>query len=358
MKKLNMNAIDLFCGAGGGSLGLIDAGINVIGGVDADPISCEVYEKNLKVKSWCKDLREVSYSQILDHFNVENNDINILMGCPPCQNFSSLRNTRPWPDGEPKDELLMTFLRHIRDGRPPIVIFENVPGILTADEGKYLKYFIKQIKKLGYGVAWKKINAADFGVPQIRERVITFGVMGARDEDIKFPEGTHKKMKNKSIKNCWKTTMDAIGDLPKLKSGESSSIPNHEARTHEPETIKRFKKIPKDGGGRKDLPKDLWLKCHLNLKGADSVYGRMWWNKPAPTMTTRCTTPSSGRFIHPEQNRGITVREAARIQSFPDKFIFPEVIGSASRLVGNAVPPRLISTITRKFFQINKSLVC
>ncbi|KXA92556.1 hypothetical protein AKJ64_02830, partial [candidate division MSBL1 archaeon SCGC-AAA259E17] len=149
----------------------------------------------------------------------------------------------------------------------------------------------------------------------------------------------------------------AIGDLPPLEAGESSSISNHEARKHQRKTIERFKHIPKDGGSRKDMPEELWLDCHKGVDGADSVYGRMWWDEPAPTLTTRCTSPSSGRFIHPEQHRGITIREAARIQTFPDDYVFPNNKKSASQLIGNAVPPKLISEIVKRFYLENEGVI-
>lgn len=344
-----MKAIDLFCGAGGGSLGLRDAGLDVIGGVDLNEEACQTYEENLNHSTFQADMSEIKFEDILDEFNASEEDIDMLMGCPPCQNFSNLRDTKPWDSDEDKDLLLKAFIQQIKEASPKLVIFENVKGILNTDGGIYMDKLVKSMDKMDYGFKWKLVDATKYGVPQNRERVIGFGVKGWEDEDIHFPKARNNKDR--------KTVRDAISNLPKLEAGESSdSIPNHKARSHQQKTIERFQYISEDGGSRKEMPKRLWLECHKNLDengGAESVYSRMWWDKPAPTMTTKCTSPSSGRFIHPSQNRGITVREAARIQTFPDDFVFPDETRHASRLVGNAVPPKLIEEIVSEFLEIN-----
>lgn len=354
-----IKAIDLFSGLGGGSLGLRKAGVKVLGGVDIDEAACEFYEKNLQTPSLCADLRNLNYEEVLSKLNVTKQKVDLVMGCPPCQNFSSLRDTRPWPEDAPKDELLLTFLSHIEEGKPPLIIFENVPGIIKSDGGKYLEYFTNQVRRMGYGLLWEKVNSANFGVPQNRERVIAFGVLGADESKIKFPEPTHTNSEKEELKGKkpWKTVKNAISDLPPLKSGESSHVPDHEARSHQSKTLERFRHIPKDGGSRKDMPRRLWLDCHEDVNGAESVYSRMWWDKPAPTLTTQCISPSSGRFIHPSQNRGITVREAARIQTFPDDYEFPDNKEDASRLIGNAVPPKLIEKMVKEFLKKNKDIL-
>ena len=355
----NIKALDFFSGLGGGSLGLKRAGVKVLGGVDIDETACKYYEKNLQTPTLCADLRDLNYEEVLSALEVKKQEVDLVMGCPPCQNFSSLRDTRPWPEDAPKDELLLTFLDHIEEGKPALIIFENVPGIVKSDGGKYLQYFTTQMREMGYCLKWKKVNSADFGVPQNRERIIAFGVFGVDEGKIKFPEPSHANPECENLKNKepWVTVENAIGDLPSLKSGESSSVHNHEARNHQSKTLERFKHIPKDGGNRKDMPKRLWLDCHKNLNGAETVYSRMWWDQPAPTLTTRCTSPSSGRFIHPAQDRGITVREAARIQTFPDEHRFPDNKEDASRLIGNAVPPRLIEMMVKEFINSNEGVL-
>lgn len=346
-------AVDLFCGCGGASLGLQEADFEVLAAADVDPVACKTYERNLGLSPLQEDLTEVSWSELLDHFGVEDDDVDLLAGCPPCQNFSSLRRTTPWPEGAPKDELLLTFLGFIEEAEPPMVLFENVPGILTTDDGEYMDYFLEKMEELDYGVAWDKINAADYGVPQLRTRVVAFGVRGHESNDLEMPEPTHAEAPENSSRPEWKKVKHALKGLPNLEAGEEAEEPpNHKARDHRKKTLDLIRKIPENGGSRTDLPKEMWLDCHKNLEetGAGNVYGRMRWGEPAPTMTTRCTNASSGRFLHPEENRSITVREAARIQTFPDNFEFPEKTQHAERVVGNAVPPLLIESLVDRVF--------
>jgi DNA (cytosine-5)-methyltransferase 1 len=342
---MSIKAVDLFSGAGGGSLGLERLGIDVIAGVDIDEKATQTYDRNIDSKALNRDLTQVSMQDILD--DVDSSDVDMIIGCPPCQNFSSLRDTKPWDEDESKDLLLRTYLRKIRELKPKYVIFENVRGILNTDGGVHIDKFLNEMANIGYEVEWDIVNTKNYGVPQDRERVIALGVY-EYDGELNFPEPTAEEIKN---------VRDAIGDLPKLKAGEKSEEYSwHQATSHHEKTLEKIRKIPRDGGDRTDLPKDLWLDCHKNMdgSGAENVYSRMWWDKPAPTITTRCTNPSSGRFIHPEQNRGITVREAARIQTFPDDFEFPSTKSDATRLVGNAVPPKLIEELVSDFFQINE----
>jgi DNA (cytosine-5)-methyltransferase 1 len=349
------NVIDLFCGCGGASLGLELAGYKVIGAIDIDPIACKIYLENLGLKPICGDLGKLESAEILKHYKLKKSDIDIIIGCPPCQSFSSLRRTRGLPKENGRSALLVAFLKHIREIRPKLVVFENVPGITTLDGGKYLDLYLKQMRKMGYTSICDILNAADYGVPQCRKRVIAFSVEGANgSEELSMPPPLRSDPKRADDSGAppWLTVRNVISDLPHLEPGESSpSIPNHKARKHSPQVLDIIRNVPKDGGSRKDLPRHLWLKCHRELEngGAESVYGRMWWDRPSPTITSRCTCPSSGRFIHPEQDRAITPREAARLQSFPDDFIFPDEIGLAERYIGNAVPPIFISNLVRWF---------
>lgn len=340
-----MKAGDLFSGAGGGSLGLERLGINVVFGADIDDKAVETYERNINSKAIKADLTDTSMDEILQEADEE--DIDMLIGCPPCQNFSSLRDTTPWNEDEPKDLLLRKYLERIEEQKPKYVIFENVRGILNTDDGVHIDTFIEIMEEdLNYTIVHEIVNTKDFGVPQDRERVIAFGVHNYEGE-LKFPESTHEDVRD---------VEDAIGDLPSLKAGEKSlEYEWHEATNHHESTLERIRAIPENGGDRTDLKPELELECHKNMEstGAENVYGRMSWGKPAPTITTRCTNPSSGRFIHPEDHRGITVREAARLQTFPDDFEFPDTKKDATRLIGNAVPPKLIEEIVREFFRIN-----
>lgn len=342
-----MNAIDLFCGCGGASLGLKMGGYDVVGAIDNDPTACETYFRNLGLRPICEDLRSFSGQQILEHYDLRKGDIDLVVGCPPCQGFSSLRRTRHPDETDPRKNLVTVFLKRIAEIQPRAVILENVSGIATKDGLRYyLGRFLHKMEKMGYRSSWEVINAADYGVAQFRKRV--FALCAKTGNKPVIPAKTHSDPKKCSSSEVWKTVRDKIGNMPKLSQGESCVfIPNHRARTHSPKVLEIIKHIPKNGGSRSDLPRDLWLPCHWKLLsdrggGAESIYGRMAWDKPGPTMTCRCTTPSSGRFIHPEQDRAITPREAARLQSFPDSFAFPEEFASAERLIGNAVPAELM----------------
>ena len=209
--------------------------------------------------------------------------------------------------------------------------------------------------EMGYESVCKILDLADYGVPQHRKRVIAFSVEDANGkEELLMPPPTHSdpKFVEGGDKLPWVTVRETIADLPSLEPGEQDPlIPNHKARKHTKKVLEIIKNVPKDGGSRKELPRRLWLSCHRKLSngGAENVYGRMWWNRPSPTITSRCTCPSSGRFIHPEQDRGITPREAARFQTFPDHIVFPTETASADRYIGNAVPVLSIQNLVRYF---------
>lgn len=354
---MDFQAIDLYSGAGGASIGLQRAdGIDVIAAVDIDEAACESYDENLPLTPHQADLRETGISDICDHFDITKDDIDIVVGCPPCQNFSTLRRTSPWPDGEPKDELLVAFVDRILEASPSVVVFENVPGILDTDDGQYVEWFKSIMRKAGYGVTLDVVNAADYGVPQRRKRTIGICVKGISHNEVLLPPTTHAENPEEHDRDVerWVTVRDEIADLPSLEAGESATdIDGHRARNHQSQTIELMQAIPTDGGSRSDLPEELELDCHKRLDGggAGNVYGRMAWDEPASTLTTRCTSPSSGRFVHPEQHRAITPREAARLMSFPDSFELPSKNSDAERLVGNAVPPRLMTAIVEGVLQ-------
>jgi len=346
-KLVAMNAIDLFCGCGGASVGLRMAGYKIVGAVDNDPVACETYSRNLGLSPICKDLRLLDGREILRHYNLKRGDIDLVVGCPPCQGFSSLRRTT-YPNGkDPRNSLVSIFLRRVTEINPRAVILENVSGIAKKQGQRHLGRFLRQMEKMGYRTSCAVVNAADYGVAQFRKRV--FAICAKGEIRPSFPPATHGDQKKgcDSLK-LRNTVRDKIADLPPLVAGEDcSTIPNHRARTHPARVMEVIRSIPKDGGSRRSLPERLWLPCHRRLddktrQGAGSVYGRMAWNKPSPTITCRCTTPSTGRFIHPEQDRAITPREAARLQSFADDFIFPDDFCKAERLIGNAVPPMLM----------------
>ena len=351
-----LNAVDLFCGLGGASIGLQSAGVNVIGAIDVDQEALDVYQNNpVEVEPFQADLKDVTFQQIADHYGFQKRDVDLVVGCPPCQNFSYLRDTDPWPEDEPKDELLKAFCSRVEEANPDYVLFENVPGIASRDDGQYLKWLKNTMDDLEYKRDIDNLNAADYGVPQYRRRTIGLFVKKNVGVSPELPSPTHIDPENQedSERKPWETVEDTISDLPPLEAGEEwDEDPAHRASNHQKSTIDRIKAVPKDGGSRTDIedPKHE-LDCHKNLENsftAKNVYGRMAWEKPAPTLTTRCTTPSCGRFTHPEQNRGISFREAARLMSIPD-FDLTMKNGTAERVIGNAVPPRLIQMVLNSF---------
>jgi DNA (cytosine-5)-methyltransferase 1 len=323
--------------------------------MDLNHWACETYEKNLGIKPIEGDIRNVSGEQILNESGLKRGELDVLVGCPPCQGFSSLRRTRKGDSPDKNDDLLEVFGERIIEIFPKMVIFENVKGIVHRRGKRKLRKLIKKLEKHGYFPIGKLLDAADFGVPQHRIRLI---LIFAREDSISeklipvLPTETHKNPDLAESENdkLWVTVKETISDLPPLVSGEKCSlIQLHEAANHGENALKIIKNVPKDGGSRKDLPEDLWLPCHKRLKnrgrGAESVYGRMNWSKPSPTITSRCFVPACGRFIHPEQDRGITPREAARFQTFEDSYIFSGAKEEIGLQIGNAMPPLLAIAI-------------
>lgn len=341
--------IDLFSGCGGASLGFNEAGFKVVAAVDIDHSACETYAMNVGVQPIEGDLRNITGEQILKRAGLKRGEVDVVVGCPPCQGFSSLRRTRKGDSPDHRDDLLMVFAQRIVEIFPRMVIFENVPGIMHGRGKTCLRKFIKMLEKHSYFPIGKLLDAADFGVPQHRKRLILiFTREGAMTDDLRpcLPWETHTApplAREKGLPT-WVTVQNTIADLPSLKSGEKDpTIPLHKAPDHKRNALRIIRSIPKNGGSRRSLPRHLWLPCHKNLRGrgAESVYGRMTWHKPSPTITSRCTVPACGRFIHPDQDRAITAREAARLQSFDDHCDFVGSMESIAWQIGNAMPPML-----------------
>jgi DNA (cytosine-5)-methyltransferase 1 len=345
--------VDLFSGCGGAAFGFAKAGFKIVAAVDKDLRSCETYAKNIGIQPIEGDLRNVTGDMILTWAGLNKGEVDVVVGCPPCQGFSSLRRTRKGDSPDENDDLLEVFAERIIEIFPRMVVFENVRGIMRGRGKKHLRKFIKKLEKYRYFPIGKLLNAADFGVPQHRKRLILIFAREAAITDYLLPvlpDETHlnPEQVDSEKSQLWVTVQGAISNMPPLANGEKDpSIPLHEATNHKENVLQIIKNIPKDGGSRKDLPKHLWLPCHKKLKtrGAETVYGRMSWSKPSPTITSRCVVPACGRFIHPDQDRAITPREAARLQSFEDTYTF---IGSKEAItlqIGNAMPPILATAI-------------
>ncbi|MBJ7311531.1 DNA cytosine methyltransferase [Rugamonas sp. CCM 8940] len=326
---MQIEAIDLFCGAGGLSYGLKKAGIKVKGGVDFDAHCKYPFEKNIKGQFILADITTVTAADLERMYTP--GALRLLAGCAPCQPFSTLAHGKDNSE-DAKWSLLDEFSRLIREIHPEFVSMENVPRVANHQP---FRDFITTLAELGYHVDWRRIRCADFGVPQERRR---FVLVASRLGEIKLPNSKQKEI----------DVRKAIGHLPKLKAGEADAEdPLHKARALNEINLKRIQ-ASTQGGTWMDWPEELRAKCHSTKSGASfkSVYARMSWDKPAPTITTQCFNFGTGRFGHPEQNRGITLREAAILQSFPDKYEFIEPgrdvpFSIVGRLIGNAVPPKL-----------------
>ena len=323
-------AIDLFCGAGGLTLGLKQAGFNVVGAIDIDEAACESYSLNHpEVNLWQTDIKDLTATEVLEKLKIKPGELDLLAGCPPCQGFSSIRTLNGGPAEDERNDLVFEFLRLVKELRPKSIMMENVPGLA---KDKRIDTFREELKELGYESDLDVINASDYGVPQRRRRMI---LLGALDGPIKI---TPPKENRRT------TVREAIRGLP--KPGSSGDFLHDYPENREEKTIKMISLIPKNGGSRSDLPDEYILECHKrNPGGFKDVYGRMKWDDVAPTITGGCSNPSKGRFLHPEQNRTITLREAALLQTFPKDYKFSSKGGKQkiALQIGNALPPLLIA---------------
>lgn len=337
MQKLK--AVDLFAGAGGATQGLLDAGFEVVGAVEIDQDASDTYHanhQNVMLKR-C-DVRAVSASGWRKELNLDLGELDLLKACPPCQGFSSLAEGRVLEDVQ-RNDLVLSVMRFVRAFRPRAVLLENVPGL---QRDRRFDELLQQMHVAGYATQQFIVKADDFGVPQQRRRLIVIALRGLRR---KADLPTQLALAEPSARRT-------VGDvLAELKKADLSADSLNVSRQLRQSTVARIKAVPV-GGGRQDLPAELQLECHRRLdgnrSGAASSYGRLRVDQPAPTMTTRCTTPACGRFTHPFEHRGITLREAATIQTFPISYRFMGGYGSIERQIGNAVPVHLAAHIGRQ----------
>ena len=326
--------IDLFCGIGGLTHGLQRKGFQVVAGIDNDP-KCEYgYIANNKARYILDDIANVSDEDIKQIFG--SNKIKVLVGCAPCQPYSGLNQRK---GSKEKMQPLEKFAELIKKVRPDIVSMENVRGLAKPGAYPVFSNFLKTLTECGYHFDYKVVNVSDYGVPQNRNRLVLLASLLGQIELI---EPTHK---DKKIK-----LRDTIGNLPAIEAGEQDkNDPLHFARQLTDINLQRIKATPHNGGSSTDWPENLRLECHKKASGKTyehTVYGRMRWDEPAPTMTTQCIGLGNGRFGHPEQNRAISLREAALIQTFPKDYKFVKdtsnfIIRDVARFIGNAVPVKL-----------------
>ena len=341
-KKYNL--IDLFSGAGGLSLGFEQVGFENIFSVDFMKDYCNTYRKNFPHhKLIQKDISKLSNEEILNL--TKNKKIDVVVGGPPCQGFSMAGKIGRNFIDDPRNHLFKEFARVVSLTKPKIFVMENVARLYTHNKGRTRKEITTEFEKLGYEVKCKILCSADFGVPQIRNRIIFIGNrLGLKNAfpDKRYDKDTQTTIHNKKIKK-WKTIKEAIDDLPKLSSGESSNIPNHEAMSHTEEMLNKMSFI-KDGGDRNQIP----IKFRPE-SGDIRKYIKYDSSKPSI-----CITGDMRKVFHYNQNRALSVRELARIQSFPDSFIFEGNKISQQQQVGNAVPPLMAKAIAEEIKEMLK----
>ena len=325
---MTIEAVDLFCGVGGLTAGLIKSGIKVKAGYDIEP-SCKFgYEYNNQATFVLKDVAEVTADEVNAWYSPH--AIRLLAGCAPCQPFSTYSQGRD-AKLDKKYPLLYHFARLIEEVRPELVTMENVP-----DVAKHQVYhdFVAKLEELGYTVSASKVDCVQYGIPQTRKRHV---LLASRIGEVSLIAPTH----DQPI-----TVREVISDLPPLEAGkQDKDDPLHVCASLSELNMRRIK-ASKPGGSWRDWSEDLVAQCHKKQSGKTygGVYGRMEWDKPAPTMTTQCYGFGNGRFGHPEQHRAISMREAALFQTFPSNYQFIDgrfSLTDVGKMIGNAVPVRL-----------------
>ena len=357
MKKV----IDLFCGAGGLSAGLRSVGFTIKAGVDIDSQALQTYQYNFRRAATLQaDIANVTPDDLRRAANLAREDHEFLLaGCPPCQGFSNIgkRNAN-----DEKNQLVFQYIRLIEELQPNFILMENVPG-MAKNVGRLIFHeLIERLTPL-YHIDTDTLNAADYGVPQMRNRLVLHGVrrpvydvlrrIVEKDEINFLPRPTHAQ--NPEGHLCpWISVGEAILDLPPLRAGEAfhGKISNHVARHLSETNLRRLAAIRANGGNRQGIAEQYQLDCHRRKRVSyTDTYGILNPDRPSPTMTSGCTLISKGRFGHPLQNRGLSVREAARLQSFDDDFVFLGSLASMSLQIGNAVPPRLAAASGKQIYK-------
>jgi len=342
MKK--RTAIDLFCGAGGLTQGLKQAGFNVVGAIESNQTYAESYKLNHpKTDLKISDITKISPLKYMRELGLKSGDLDLLAGCPPCQGYSTIGTRNRGKKDDPRNELVYEVLRFAITFRPKTIMMENVPTLASDDR---LKKLCKKLEKVGYKIDVKVLKMSHYGVPQSRRRMI---LLASRFDNIEV-------VKQELDEDKMKTVRDAIAFLPPVGKTDD---PLHNDSDKRSEKVKKLiSLIPKDGGSRTDLGEEYQLECHKRINGFKDVYGRMAWDKPSPTITGGCNNPSKGRFIHPVENRVITLREAALLQTFPINYKFSLKSGKTgvATMIGNALPPTFIEFHARNLLKHLKTV--
>lgn len=319
MKKYTY--MDLFAGAGGMSLGFDNAGFKNLLAVEFNKDFAETYKKNFPRHNLIvDDIKNVTEQQIYDI--IKNEKVDVIIGGPPCQGFSIAGNIgRNFIDDD-RNRLFKEFVRFVKIIKPKVFVLENVAAMERHNKGKTIKEIVSSFKEIGYDIKYKVLNAVNYGVPQERRRIFIVGTLG--ENNFEYPQEINKTV----------TVKDAIDDLPKLENGETSEIPNHTAMKHSAQMLEKMSYVS-DGGNRNDIPESLRPKS-----GDSRKYIR--YNSKKPSF---CVTGDMRKIFHYSQNRALTCRELARLQTFPDSFVFLGNTGKVQQQIGNAVPVLLANKI-------------
>ena len=340
-----IQVIDFFCGAGGTSLGFaalnsVIPAFKMLGGCDINKVSATTYSHNYGTPIVNEDITRLAYEEgalesFLEYIGYDKTKPTILIGCAPCQGFSSHRKKHWNEEDDIRNSLIMAFAEIVKRMRPDVIIMENFPEFLSK---KYWKYFSAAkacYEQCDYIIKNNIYNAASFGVAQERFRSIIIGMK----KEFLLPEGHLKPFE-------YRTVRDAISYLPPVLAGAACpNDPMHRSASHKESTLEVIRQVPHNGGNR---PIGVGPACLDKTKGFSDVYGRLFWDKPSITITHYARNPASGRYTHPEQDRGLTAREAAILQSFPNGFEFTGKSDDIYRQIGEAVPPMLSSAIAVK----------
>lgn len=338
---VKIRVADFFCGCGGTSAGLRSAGMEIAFGLDMEPDASKTFRLNFPGASFIeRDIAKVDPEEVAATVGVARGPL-LVSACAPCQPYSSFVEQQA---RDRRRTLLLRLLPFIRRLRPDFVFVENVPGLraASAPAGTFSR-FCKALREEGYYVTFEVVDCQHYGVPQRRRRLV---ILASQLGPIMIPKPSHgSRPGQQPLSTVW----EWIGDLPPIAAGEiHPEVPNHHASAVTEINLRRLRVTP-PGGGRADWPRALWLDCHKDHTGHSDVYGRMSADSPAPVLTTKCTGISNGRFGHPFQDRPISVREAACLQTFPRDFVFDGSIKSATRQVGNAVPVLLAQRMGETF---------
>lgn len=326
-RKKIFNSIDLFCGAGGLSLGFKNAGFNTLFAVEFNEVYAQTYKANFpEVDVLCDDIKTISDKKIEELKNKYT--IDIIIGGPPCQGFSLAGNIgRKFLEDE-RNSLFLEYFRFVRIIRPRLFVLENVASMVTHNKGKTIEEIKRKFKSIGYEIQYKVLNAVNYGVPQERRRVFIIGT--SQGLQFKYPDQEEIAI----------TIKDAIDNLPKLESGETSHIPLHNAMKHTAQMLQKMSYV-KDGGNRNDIPENIRPKS-----GDVRKYIRYNSNKPS-----FCVTGDMRKIFHYNQNRALTCRELARLQTFPDDYVFCGSSIEIQQQIGNAVPCKLANAVAIECFR-------